>query len=163
MNVWGDECRGDECLILGRGYWMSEVMNVWGDECLILCRGWWMSEVMNVQGDECWGDECRTIFQNNQTVWRKQKFLWWAIKHVQLLFFGPLLSFWFSLWQVNSFEIWTTNMNLISKYRVVPINWNYLDLNAQRWNSPPMQNWEIQFCQKCLTRNPVLQSLARIP
>ena len=36
-------------------------------------------------------------------------------------------------------------------------------LNAQRWNSPPMQNWEIQFCQKCLTRNPVLQSLARIP
>ena len=60
MNVWGDEC-----LILARGWWMSEVMNVWGDECL----RWWMSEVMNVRGDEClilqlwvmnvWGDECR--------------------------------------------------------------------------------------------------------
>ena len=37
MNVWGNECRGDECLILGRGWWKSEfsqgVMNVWGDEC----------------------------------------------------------------------------------------------------------------------------------
>ena len=31
-----------------RGWWMSEVMNVWGDECLNLGRGWWMSEVMNV-------------------------------------------------------------------------------------------------------------------
>ena len=28
-------------------------MNVLGDECLILARGWWMSEVMNVLGDEC--------------------------------------------------------------------------------------------------------------
>ena len=80
MNVWGDErlilgrgwwmsevmnVRGDECL----RWWMSEVMNVRGDECLILGRGWWMSEVMNVWGDEClrwWtsevmnvrGDEC---------------------------------------------------------------------------------------------------------
>ena len=72
MNVWGDErlilgrgwwmsevmnVRGDECL----RWWMSEVMNVRGDECLILGRGWWMSEVMNVLGDECRGDECRTI------------------------------------------------------------------------------------------------------
>ena len=31
-----------------RGWWMSEVMNVWGDECLNLGRGWWTSEVMNV-------------------------------------------------------------------------------------------------------------------
>ena len=50
MNVWGDERRGDECLILGRG-----------DESL----RWWTSEfskgVMNVLGDECPGDECRTI------------------------------------------------------------------------------------------------------
>ena len=29
MNVWGDERRGDERLILGRGWWKSEVMNVW--------------------------------------------------------------------------------------------------------------------------------------
>ena len=45
MNVWGDECRGDECLILGRGWWNSKVMNVWiqsvGDECL----RWWMSGI----------------------------------------------------------------------------------------------------------------------
>ena len=40
MNVWGDEC-----LILGRGWWMSEVMNVWGDECLRWwTSGWWMSD-----------------------------------------------------------------------------------------------------------------------
>ena len=38
----------DESLILQ--HW---VMNVWGDERLILGRGWWMSEVMNVLGDEC--------------------------------------------------------------------------------------------------------------
>ena len=92
MNVWGDErlrwwmsevmnVRGDECLILGRGWWKSEVMNVWGDECLRwwtsevmnvwgdeclkIGRGWWMSEVMNVWGDECRGDECRTIIYNS--------------------------------------------------------------------------------------------------
>ena len=58
MNVWGDE---------RLRWWMSGVMNVWGnecwgDECLILGRGWWKSEfsqgVMNV-----WGDECRTIYK----------------------------------------------------------------------------------------------------
>ena len=41
--------RGDECLILGRGWWKSKVMNVWiqsgGDERLRWwMSGWWMSD-----------------------------------------------------------------------------------------------------------------------
>ena len=105
MNVWGDErlilgrgwwmsevmnVRGDECL----RWWMSEVMNVRGDECLILGRGWWMSEVMNVLGDECRGDECRTI---DMMLLKLSDFIhvlavqWWTITWTIPLFWLGLM------------------------------------------------------------------------
>ena len=95
---------GGERLILQRGWWTSEVVNVWGGERL----GWWTSGVVNVWFYTGGGECLRWWTSGVVNVWGGERLGWWTSGVVNVWFYtggGERLGWWTSgvvnVWVVN--------------------------------------------------------------